>query len=201
MHIRFRDVAHMHEPPPLRPHRPSVLSQPVYGIVGRRNSGKTHLVTRLLREAAARGLRVSTIKHAHHAFDVDVPGKDSWLHREAGAHEVLVTSSQRWALMHELRLAPEPALAELLTRLAPCDLVLVEGFKREVARRLEVYRASCGQTPLLYEDEGIVAVATDDTAAFAGRPGLDVLPLDDTAAVLDFVVAASGAGAPQAAPF
>jgi molybdopterin-guanine dinucleotide biosynthesis protein B len=116
----------------------------VFGIVGRKNSGKTHLVTRLVRLAARRGLRVSTLKHAHHSFDIDRPGKDSHLHREAGAHEVLVASAERWALMHEHRGAPEPSLVELLSRLAPCDLVLVEGFKREVSLRLEVYAPVAG---------------------------------------------------------
>src|SRR5512137_1469751 len=97
----------------------------VFGIVGRRNSGKTHLVTRLVRVATGRGLRTSTVKHAHHAFDIDQPGKDSWLHREAGAQEVLVASGARWALLHEHRGAAEPPLAELLTRMSPCDLLLV----------------------------------------------------------------------------
>jgi molybdopterin-guanine dinucleotide biosynthesis protein B len=161
----------------------------VFGIVGRKNSGKTHLVTRLLRLASQRGLRVSTIKHAHHSFDIDRPGKDSHLHREAGAHEVLVASSGRWALLHEHRGAPEPSLVELLPKLAPCDLVLVEGFKREVNLRLEVYRSSCGQTPLAFEDAGILAVATDDAATFAVRGDLPCLPLDDEAAVLDYVLA------------
>lgn len=160
----------------------------VFGIVGRKNSGKTHLVTRLVRLAARRGLRVSTLKHAHHSFDIDRPGKDSHLHREAGAHEVLVASAERWALMHEHRGAPEPPLVELLSRLAPCDLVLVEGFKREVSLRLEVYRASCGQSPLVFEDQGILAVATDDVTTFAGRSDLPYLPLDDDAAVLDYVL-------------
>jgi molybdopterin-guanine dinucleotide biosynthesis protein MobB len=161
----------------------------VFGIVGRKNSGKTHLVTRLLRLASQRGLRVSTIKHAHHSFDVDRPGKDSHLHREAGAHEVLVASAERWALLHEHRGAPEPSLVELLSKLAPCDLVLVEGFKREVNLRLEVYRTSCGQTPLVFEDAGILAVATDDAPTFAARGDLPCLPLDDEAAVLDYVLA------------
>jgi molybdopterin-guanine dinucleotide biosynthesis adapter protein len=161
----------------------------VFGIVGRKNSGKTHLVTRLVRLASRRGLRVSTIKHAHHSFDIDRPGKDSHLHREAGAHEVLVASAERWALMHEHRGAPEPSLVELLSRLAPCDLVLVEGFKREVDLRLEAYRASCGQAPLAFEDQGILAVATDDFATFAVRSELPCLPLDDDAAVLDYVLA------------
>jgi molybdopterin-guanine dinucleotide biosynthesis protein B len=161
----------------------------VFGIVGRKNSGKTHLVTRLLRLASQRGLRVSTIKHAHHSFDIDRPGKDSHLHREAGAHEVLVASAERWALLHEHRGAPEASLAELLPKLAPCDLVLVEGFKREVNLRLEVYRTSCGQTPLVFEDAGILAVATDAAATFAARSDLPCLPLDDEAAVLDYVLA------------
>jgi molybdopterin-guanine dinucleotide biosynthesis protein MobB len=161
----------------------------VFGIVGRKNSGKTHLVTRLVRLASQRGLRVSTIKHAHHSFDVDRPGKDSHLHRAAGAHEVLVASAERWALLHAHRGAPEPALAELLAKLAPCDLVLVEGFKREVTPRLEVYRASCGQRPLAGEDDGILAVATDDATTFATRSDLPCLPLDDEAAVLDYVLA------------
>lgn len=160
----------------------------VFGIVGRKNSGKTHLVTRLVRLAAARGLCVSTVKHAHHAFDIDTPGKDSYEHRAAGAQEVLVASAARWALMHEHRGAAEPSLQELLGRLAPCDLVLVEGFKREVRDRLEVYRASCGQSPLVFEDDGIAAVATDDAGTFAGRPGLRCVPLDDEAAVLDYVL-------------
>jgi molybdopterin-guanine dinucleotide biosynthesis protein B len=162
-----------------------------FGIVGRRNSGKTHLVARLVRLASRRGLRVSTIKHAHHAFEIDVPGKDSWLHREAGAHEVLVASSARWAVLHELRGEPEPGLQDLLRRLEPCDVVLVEGFKREVARRLEVYRSACGQSPLALEDPGIRAVATTDPTAFAARPDLQLLPLDDAAAVLDYVLDAA----------
>jgi molybdopterin-guanine dinucleotide biosynthesis protein MobB len=161
----------------------------VFGIVGRKNSGKTHLVTRLVALAAQRGLRVSTIKHAHHAFDVDPPGKDSYRHREAGAHQVLIASAQRWALLHELRGAPEPSLPALLAQLAPCDLVLVEGFKREVGHRLEVYRSCCGQSPLAFEDAGIVAVATDDAATFASRQHVRCLSLDDTPAILDFVLA------------
>ena len=101
---------------------------------------------------------------------------------------MLVASAERWALMHEHRGAPEPSLVELLSRLAPCDLVLVEGFKREVSLRLEVYRASCGQSPLVFEDQGILAVATDDVTTFAGRSDLPCLPLDDDAAVLDYVL-------------
>ena len=158
----------------------------VYGIVGRKNSGKTHLVTRLVRAAVARGLAVSTIKHAHHGFDVDQPGKDSWLHREAGATEVLVASASRWALLHEHRGAPEPVLADLLARLGPCDLALVEGFKGDPHPKLEVYRASCGQPPLGAGDSQVEAVATDEPAAL--QSGLPVLSLDDTEAVLDFIL-------------
>jgi molybdopterin-guanine dinucleotide biosynthesis protein MobB len=166
----------------------------VYGIVGRKNSGKTHLVTRLVRAAVARGLVVSTIKHAHHGFDVDQPGKDSWLHREAGAAEVLVASASRWALLHEHRGAPEPTLADLLARLGPCDLVLVEGFKRDSHPKLEVYRASCSQPPLGTDDAQIEAVATDEPAAL--HTSLPVLALDDTESVLDFILNRAAPSAP-----
>ncbi len=158
----------------------------VYGIVGRKNTGKTHLVARLVRAATQRGLTVSTVKHAHHAFDVDQPGKDSYVHREAGAHEVIVTSALRWALLHENRGATEPSLPELLARLSPCDLVLVEGFKAGGHPKLEVYRAACGQAPLAREDATVEAVATDDPATASG--GLPRLPLDDTEAVLEFIL-------------
>jgi molybdopterin-guanine dinucleotide biosynthesis protein B len=159
----------------------------VYGIVGRKNTGKTHLVARLVRAATARGLLVSTVKHAHHAFDIDQPGKDSYVHREAGAHEVVVTSAQRWALLHENRGDAEATLPELLALLSPCDLVLVEGFKSGTHPKLEVYRASCGQPPLSAADTSVEAIATDDpTRAGNGPPQLS---LDDTDAVLDFVLA------------
>ena len=115
----------------------------VVGFAGFSGSGKTTLVEQLILELRLRGLRVSVVKHAHHSFDIDHPGKDSHLHRAAGAHEVLIASAGRWALLHEHRGAPEPSLVELLSQLAPCDLVLVEGFKREVNLRLEVYRSSC----------------------------------------------------------
>jgi molybdopterin-guanine dinucleotide biosynthesis protein MobB len=158
----------------------------VYGIVGRKNSGKTHLVTRLVRAATERGLDVSTIKHAHHTLDVDQPGKDSWLHREAGAREVIVASAARWALLHELRAAPEPTLDELLARLGPCDLVLVEGYKRGGHPKLEVYRACCGQPPLGAADATVEAIAVDADSAL--DTALVQLPLDDTQAVLDFIL-------------
>jgi molybdopterin-guanine dinucleotide biosynthesis protein MobB len=166
----------------------------IYGIVGRKNCGKTHLIARLVRSATARGLRVSTIKHAHHDFDVDHPGKDSHVHREAGAAEVLVASAQRWALLHEHRGAREPSLDELLAHLSPCDLVLVEGFKASGHARLEVFRASCGQPPLAPDDPGIEAQALD-AASFGRVTGtVERLPLDDTEAVLAFILRRTGSG-------
>ena len=158
----------------------------VYGIVGRKNTGKTHLVTRLVRAATQRGFRVSTVKHAHHGFDVDQPGKDSYLHREAGATEVIVSSALRFALLHENRGAPEPALPELLGRLSPCDLVLIEGFKAGTHPKLEVYRSNCGQPPLARDDATIEAIALD--AASRIDTSSRRLPLDDTAAVLEFIL-------------
>ena len=151
----------------------------VFGIVGRKNSGKTHLVARLVAAATRRGLVVSTVKHAHHGFDVDQPGKDSYVHREAGAREVVVSSALRWALLHVNRGAPEPSLDELLARLSPCDLVLVEGFKAGRHSKLEVYRPACGQPPRIGDfhvtgpyaphhvgqDRGLLR---RDSAAFAG---------------------------------
>ncbi len=133
----------------------------VFGFAGWSGSGKTTLVERLIPQLRAKGLVVSLIKHAHHEFDIDQPGKDSHRHREAGCQEVLVTSAVRWALMHELRGASELSLAAALRRLSPCDLVLVEGFKSAPVAKLEVYRASVGKALLHPGDSNIVAVATD----------------------------------------
>lgn len=133
----------------------------VIGLAGWSGAGKTTLLTRLIPHFKAEGLRVSVIKHAHHHFDVDVPGKDSWRHREAGAAEVLVSSERRWALMHELRGEGEPRLPELLEKLAPVDLVVVEGFKREPHRKIEVHRAANNKPLLFPDDPGIVGIATD----------------------------------------
>jgi molybdopterin-guanine dinucleotide biosynthesis protein B len=133
----------------------------VIGLAGWSGAGKTTLLARLIPHFIAGGLRVSTIKHAHHAFDVDIPGKDSWVHRQAGASEVLVSSSQRFALMHELRGAPEPGLPELLARLAPVDLVVVEGFKTDRHRKIEVYRAANGKGLLFPGDPAIAGIACD----------------------------------------
>jgi len=173
----------------------------IYGIVGRKNCGKTHLIVRLVRAATARGLRVATVKHAHHAFDIDQPGKDSHQHREAGACEVLVASAQRWALIHEHRGAPEPALDELLRHLTPCDLVLVEGFKASGHPKLEVYRAASGQAPLAGTDASIEAQAIDTGTAGIATGDVPRLPLDDTEAVLDFVLQRTGlSGAARSPP-
>jgi molybdopterin-guanine dinucleotide biosynthesis protein B len=157
----------------------------VIGIAGWSGAGKTTLLTRVIPCLAARGLRVSTVKHAHHAFDVDQPGKDSHTHREAGATEVLVSSANRWALMHELRGEPEWALGALLGKLSPVDLVLVEGFKREAHPKLEVYRALVGKPLLHPEDENIVAIASDG----AVKASVPVLSLDDIDAVADILLA------------
>ena len=131
------------------------------GLAGWSGAGKTTLLRRLIPVLTEAGLRVSTVKHAHHAFDIDQPGKDSWVHREAGAAEVLIASANRWALMHELRGAAEPDLPELLSRLSPVDLVLVEGFKRGRHPKIEVHRSANGKPFLHPWDGSIVAVATD----------------------------------------
>jgi len=143
------------------------------------------LLTRLIPALKARGHSVSTLKHAHHAFDVDKPGKDSWLHRQAGASEVLVASSQRWALMHELRDAAEPGLADLLRRMQAVDVILIEGYKREAYPKIEVHRAANGKPWLHPDDSSIVAIASD-----ASVPGdaLPRAPLDDTDRVADLVI-------------
>ena len=133
----------------------------VFGFAGYSGSGKTTLIERLIPLFTQRGVTVSLIKHAHHTFDLDRPGKDSYRHREAGCTEVLVTSSRRWALIHELRGVPEPPLQEHLKRLSPCDLVLVEGFKHSEIPKLEVYRAEVGEPLIHPHDANVVAIATD----------------------------------------
>jgi molybdopterin-guanine dinucleotide biosynthesis protein B len=162
------------------------LSMRVIGLAGWSGSGKTTLLTRLIPEFNRRGVKVSTVKHAHHAFDLDTPGKDSWAHRQAGAAEVLVSSGKRWALLHELRGEPEAALPELLARLSPADLVIVEGFKRDPHAKLEVYRAANGKPPLHPGDPSIVAIASDVAFPDAGRP---VIGLDDVSAIADRLLA------------
>jgi len=158
----------------------------VVGIVGWKNSGKTTLVEILVRELSARGLHVSTIKHAHHDFDIDHPGKDSFRHRVAGAQEVIVASAQRWALLHEYRGAPELSLPELLVQLGPWDVVLVEGFKFGPHRKIEVRRAESVDRCLADEDPTIVAIATDDPSLAGVHP---FLPLNDAVAIADHITA------------
>lgn len=133
----------------------------VIGLAGWSGAGKTTLLTRLIPHFVAEHLRVSTIKHAHHNFDVDVPGKDSWVHRQSGATEVLVSSGRRWALMHELRDAPEPALRDHLARMSSVDLVIVEGFKADTHPKIEIYRAANDKPLLFPDDPAIVGIATD----------------------------------------
>jgi molybdopterin-guanine dinucleotide biosynthesis protein B len=158
----------------------------IFGLAGWSGSGKTTLTSRLLPELIGRGLTVSTVKHAHHSFDIDQPGKDSYVHRMAGASEVLVASANRWALMHEHRGAAEPTAEELMRHMTPVDLLIIEGFKREPHDKLEVYRAANGKPLLHPEDPHIVAVASDVALPEARLPVLD---LGDIRAIADFVVA------------
>jgi len=151
----------------------------VIGLAGWSGAGKTTLLSRVIPHWLKDGLRVSVVKHAHHHFDVDVPGKDSWVHRQSGATEVLVSSANRWALMHELRQDPEPQLSELLARLSRVDLVVVEGFKSGPHRKIEVHRAGNGKPFLFPEDAAIAGIATDAAVETA----LPVAHLDDIAAV------------------
>ena len=162
----------------------------IYGLAGWSGSGKTTLVTRLLPALLQRGITVSTIKHAHHAFDVDQPGKDSYRHREAGATEVMISSQNRWALMHELRGAAEPSLEQLLRHMSPVDLVIVEGFKRAAVPKLEIYRAALGKPLLAPEDSDIVAIASD--LPVAGLGSLPRFALDDIGAIAEFIIAHLG---------
>ena len=156
----------------------------VIGIAGYSGSGKTTLIEKVIPVLVREGLRVSLIKHAHHEFDVDHPGKDSYRHRHAGCGEVLVSSSKRWALMHELRDAPEPPLEDLVAKMSPVDLLLVEGWKRHPHPKLEVYRPSLGK-PLLYpQDPHVVAIASDEPIAAP----IPLLPIADAAAVADFIL-------------
>lgn len=156
----------------------------VFGIAGWSGSGKTTLIEKLIPRFTQLGKVVSVIKHAHHGFDLDRPGKDSWRHREAGATQVLMLSEQRWVLMHELRDEPEPSLEVQLRLLAPCDVVLIEGFKAAPVPKIEVYRKANGKQPLWPESPNVVAVASDvDIDCPLPRFGLD-----DAAAVVDFIL-------------
>ena len=166
-----------------------MTSPAVIGVTGWSGSGKTALIVRLIPELAARGFKVATVKHAHHAFDIDTPGKDSFEHRAAGAAEVVVSSAKRWAIMHENRDEAEPALEDLLVRLSPVDIVLVEGFKNEAHTKIEVHRPATGSDLICTTNRSIVAVAADAPLA-EGMPVRDitVLDLNDTAAIADFVI-------------
>ena len=156
----------------------------IIGLAGWSGSGKTTLLTKLIPQLTARGLAVSTVKHAHHAFDLDQPGKDSHSHRLAGAAEVLVGSATRWALVHELRGAAEPTLRDLLAKLAPVDLVIVEGYKREPHPKLEVHRTAVRKPLLQPDDPHIVAIASDQQVPAA----VPVVSLDDLEAIADIVL-------------
>ena len=155
------------------------------GLSGWSGSGKTTLLTALIPALTARGRNVSTVKHAHHSFEIDKPGKDSFVHREAGAQEVMISSERRWALMREARDGPEPRLQELLARLAPVDLVLVEGFKREVHPKIEIHRAVIGK-PLLYPDDPkILAIASDPPISGAPIPHVSLNDVGDIADLVE----------------
>ncbi len=158
----------------------------IVGLAGWSGSGKTTLVTSVIPVLVRRGLKVATIKHAHHGFDIDQPGKDSWLHREAGASEVAVVSSRRWAIVHELGDEPEPPLGDVLAKLSPVDLVIVEGFKRYAHPKLEVYRAAVGKPLLHPDDDCIVAIATDAPLKEAQVP---VVMLDDVESIANILQA------------
>ncbi len=165
----------------------------VFGITGWKNSGKTTLTEKLVTELVARGWTVSTVKHAHHDFDIDKPGADSFRHRQAGATEVAIVSGRRWALMHELRNEDEPALDDILAQLAPCDIVLVEGYKREAHKKIEARRVEAkDRAPLSANDPNIVAVAADFIVEGENLPVFD---LDDTKSIADFVEHTTGLAA------
>jgi molybdopterin-guanine dinucleotide biosynthesis protein B len=170
------------------------MTTPVLAIVGWKNSGKTTLAVKLVAELTRRGVRVASVKHAHHDADVDQEGTDSFRLRAAGAKEVALVTARRWVIMHELGDTPEPALAETLARLSPADLVIVEGYKREPVPKIEVRRREAKQTnPLAPDDPDVIAVAADHAADGAGRPVFD---LDAIPALADFVVSRFGLRAP-----
>ena len=158
----------------------------VFGVTGWKNSGKTGLVERLVSEFISRGLSVSTVKHAHHTFDVDHPGRDSYRHRAAGAKEVLLVSKNRWAIMHELRDEDEPELSEILKKVEKVDLVIIEGFKRDRHPKIEAFRQETGTIAIAREDESIVAVAADTPLTDIKIPVFD---LNNTSEIADFISA------------
>lgn len=162
----------------------------IFGISGWKNSGKTGLAVRLVEEFTRRGYHISTIKHAHHDFDIDKVGADSYRHRQAGAHEVMIVSGTRYAIMHELRGAPEPSFEEIVTRIAPCDLILIEGYKREPVPKIEARRLEAAKRePLAPSDQHIVGIAADHVVEDTSLPVFD---LDDTNAIADFIAGITG---------
>ncbi len=164
--------------------------QRVFGITGWKNSGKTTLTEKLVAELTRRGWKVSTVKHAHHGFDIDKEGTDSFRHRQAGASEVAIVSGRRWALMHELHGEEEPTLDEVLKRLAPCDLVLVEGYKREGHKKIEARRTGTKDTtPLSDGDPTILAIAADHAVPDSALP---IFGLDEIGPIADFIESATG---------
>ena len=166
------------------------MTQRVFGVTGWKNSGKTTLVEKLVSELTSRGWTISTVKHAHHDFDIDKEGTDSFRHRAAGATEVAIVSGRRWAVMHELRNEDEPTLADVLSRLAQCDLVLVEGYKREAHQKIETRRQSAKDTSSLSaSDPNILAIAADRPLPGESLPVFD---LDDIGAIADFIEKITG---------
>ncbi|PIW26925.1 MAG: molybdopterin-guanine dinucleotide biosynthesis protein B [Rhodospirillales bacterium CG15_BIG_FIL_POST_REV_8_21_14_020_66_15] len=165
----------------------------VFGLVGWSGSGKTTLLVRLIPELTSRGLAVSTMKHTHHNFDIDQKGKDSYEHRAAGATEVMLTSGRRWVLQREFRDDMEPDMDDLIARMAPVDLILIEGFKRHLHAKMEVFRAAVGKGLLAAADDTIVAVASVDPVEGVACPVLD---LNDVPAVADFIVDYCGLAVP-----
>ena len=157
----------------------------IFGLAGWSGSGKTTLIVKLMPELMGRGFEVSTMKHAHHNFDIDEPGKDSYEHRVAGAKEVMISAANRWALMHELRGEEKPSVEELIGRMTPVDLLLVEGFKSHLHPKIEVHRPSVGKPLLQKDDKEIVAVASDEE--IAGLP-VPVLDINDSGTIADFIV-------------
>ena len=160
----------------------------IFGVTGYKNAGKTGLMERLVTEITGRGFSVSTLKHAHHAFDVDHPGKDSFRHREAGAHQVVLSSGKRWAMMTELRETSEPSLNELISKMTPVDLILIEGWKRDDHAKIEAHRAETGNPLIAPNDPTIRAIASDTTLKI-DRPVFD---LTDTKAIAGFILAEVG---------
>ena len=161
------------------------MTMKIFGLAGWSGSGKTTLIVKLIPEFVSRGLTVSTMKHAHHKFDIDVPGKDSYEHRQAGASEVMISASQRWALMHEVGDIDEPSMDELIARMSQVDLLLVEGFKWHSHPKMEIHRPSIGKPLLQKDDPEIIAVASDEALAGLSVPMLD---LNDVNGIADFIL-------------